>query len=271
MKASFRIIQAAGTLGYAEKAAKSLRLLAENEPRIHCITNTVAMDFSSDILLAVGAEASMSMGVEEIGEFVASARSLSINIGTLDAARRAAIRPAIETALDFSKPWVLDPVSVHASEKRCAYALELIEMKPAVIRGNFAEIHTLAGETGPHAAQNLALKTGAVVVQSGEADMITDGHRTVLVTNGHAMQTRVSAMGCAGSALIAGFLAVSEEAFDATVEAMLVLGVAAENAIKKAAGPGSFHMHLLDVLYSMDQATLNAQGHVVRCEEARRD
>ncbi len=268
MATAFKIIQAPGSRGYAQSAARSLQRLAQSGPRVHCITNSVAMDLSSDVLLAVGAQASMSMGMEEISEFVASASTLSINIGMLDSTRRAVIRLAIETALDFSKPWILDPVAVHASEKRCAYALELMALQPTVIRGNFAEIHTLAGDSSTRAAQTLARQTGAVVVQSGEADLVTDGNRALLIANGDAMQTRVSAMGCAASALIAGFMAVESDPFDAAVEAMLVLGVAAENAMTQARGPGSFHMYLLDALYAMNEQVLQAQGHVVRCVES---
>jgi hydroxyethylthiazole kinase len=227
------------------------------------------MDFSADILLAVGAQSSMTMGAEEIAEFVASADSLSVNTGTLDSIRRAAISTAIDVAADYNKPWVLDPVSVHASSSRRSFALGLLDQQkaPSVIRGNYAEIHALAGDDSPNAPQRLARQTGAVVVQSGETDLITDGRRTLLMTNGDLLQTRVSAMGCASSALIGGFLAVNDDAFDAAVQALLVIGVAAEEAVKLGTGPGSFKMHLLDCLHGLDEETLVRRGRIVQCEE----
>jgi hydroxyethylthiazole kinase len=259
--------QGDGIKAVAGQAAQSLRLLSHLAPRVQCITNPVAMDFSADILLAVGAQSSMTLGIEEIAEFVASANSLSINTGTLDSIRRAAINCAIDVAADYQKPWVLDPVSVQASATRRSFTLGLLEKKPAVIRGNYAEIHALANDDSPNAPQRLARQTGAVVVQSGETDLITDGRRTLLMTNGVLLQTRVAAMGCSSSALIGGFLAVADNAFDAAVQAMLVIGVAAEEAAALGAGPGSFKMHLLDCLYRIDEDTLVRRGRVIQCEE----
>ncbi len=271
MSSAFKIISSdskgGGIKAVANGTTQSLKLLSHLAPRVQCITNPVAMDFSADILLAVGAQSSMTLGGEEIAEFVASASSLSINTGTLDSIRRAAICTAIDVATDYHKPWVLDPVSVHASSTRRSFTLGLLEKRPAVIRGNYAEIHALANDDSPNAPQRLARQTGAVVVQSGETDLITDGQRTLLMTNGALLQTRVAAMGCASSALIGGFLAVTDNAFDAAVHAILAIGVAAEEAVKLGSGPGSFKMHLLDCLYRLDEETLVRRGRVVQCEE----
>ncbi|WP_165839947.1 hydroxyethylthiazole kinase [Motiliproteus coralliicola] len=251
----------------AGQTMQSLRLLAHLGPRIQCITNPVAMDFSADILLAVGAQTSMTMGMDEIAEFVTSADCLSVNTGTLDSTRRAAIDTAVQTAIDFNKPWVLDPVSVHASSTRRSYAQGLLEFRPSVIRGNYAEIHALANDESANAPQKLARQTGAVVVQSGETDLITDGRRTLLMTNGSVLQTRVAAMGCASSALIGGFLAVNPDPFEAAVHALLTIGVAAEESVKLGTGPGSFKMHLLDCIYNLNEDLLVQRGRIVQCEE----
>ncbi|GGK71832.1 hydroxyethylthiazole kinase [Amphritea balenae] len=269
MSATFKVfdIESQSNIDYARSCAAMLAMIAKQKPRIQCITNTVAMDFTSDMLLAVGARPSLTMGVDEIREFVASCDSLSINIGTLDSARKAAIRPAIETALDYQRPWVLDPVSVHASDTRCDYARELLELKPTVIRGNSAEIKALLGQNTPEAAWLLAQQTGAVVAQTGEADIVTDGSKALMIANGHLMQTRVSAMGCAATAFVATFLSVNRRAFDATVQALLAISVAAEIAAQRANGPGSLHMHILDTLFSLDQEQLEARCHLLKCEE----
>ncbi|MBY4675183.1 hydroxyethylthiazole kinase [Marinobacterium arenosum] len=253
---------------YARACAEGLAAIRRQRPRIQCITNTAAMDFTSEVLLAVGARPSLTLGLEEIQEFVASANSLSVNIGTLDASRRAAIRPAIETALDYQKPWVLDPVSVYASEQRCNYARELMELRPSVIRGNSAEIRALAGTDEPDAAWKLAQRTGAVVAQTGQADIVTDGRRALMVANGSEMQTHVSGMGCAETALVAAFLAIDHDAFDATMQALLAMAVAGEIAAERAAGPGSLHMHMLDTLYSLNASALEMHSHIVACEDA---
>ncbi len=269
MSAVFKVfdIESQSNLDYARSCATMLETISQQKPRVQCITNTVAMDFTSDILLAVGARPSLTMGIDEIREFVASCDALSINIGTLDAIRKAAITPAIETALDYHRPWVLDPVSAHASEKRCEYARELLELKPTVIRGNIAEIKALVGTDKPEAAWMLAEQTGAVVAQTGEADIVTDGKKALMIANGDQMQTRVSAMGCAATAFVATFLAVNRRGFDATVQALLALAVAGEIAAAKSQGPGSLHMHILDTLYGLDKQTLEQRAHLLKCEE----
>ncbi len=202
-------IKSASRLDYAHSCAAMLETIAQSQPRVQCITNTVAMDFSSDVLLAVGARVSLTLGREEIQEFVAKCDSLSVNIGTLNTARKAAIEPAIETALYYNRPWVLDPVSVHISKTRCKYARTLFEYNPSVIRGNAAEIKALAGLNTPDAPWLLAQQTGAIVAQTGQSDIITDGKQALMIANGHPLQTCVTAMGCAATALIAAFLAVS--------------------------------------------------------------
>lgn len=260
-------VESQSNLDYARSCATMLSMIVQQKPRVQCITNTAAMDFTSDILLAVGARPSLTMGIDEIREFVASSDALSINIGTLDAMRKAAIIPAIETANDYHRPWVLDPVSAHASEKRCEYARELLELKPTVIRGNIAEIKALVGRDSPDAAWILAQETGAVVAQTGEADIVTDGTKALMIANGNEMQTRVSAMGCAATAFVATFLAVNRRGFDATIQALLALSVAGEVAAAKSAGPGSLHMHILDTLYSLDKTLLEQRAHLLKCEE----
>jgi hydroxyethylthiazole kinase-like sugar kinase family protein len=39
-----------------------LNVIWYSQPRVQCITNSVAMDFSSDVLLAVGARVSLTLG-----------------------------------------------------------------------------------------------------------------------------------------------------------------------------------------------------------------
>ena len=51
---------------------------------------------------------------------------------------------------------------------------------------------------------------------------------------------RVTAMGCAASALVGACLAVEPDAWQATAAALIVIGVAGEVAAARARGPGSF-------------------------------
>ena len=75
---------------FADIAATVLRRIREHAPRVHCITNTVAQQFTTNVLLAAGAVPSMTLSPQEIGGFVAGADALLVNLGTFDAERRAA-------------------------------------------------------------------------------------------------------------------------------------------------------------------------------------
>ena len=66
--------------------------------------------------------------------------------------------------------------------------------------------------------------------------------------------------------VIGGFLAVNQDAFEASVQALLVIGVAAEEAVRLGTGPGSFKMHLLDCLYNLNEEVLERRGRIVRTE-----
>jgi hydroxyethylthiazole kinase len=52
----------------------------------------------------------------------------------------------------------------------------------------------------------------------------------------------------------------------AAVYAMVATGIAGEIAGEKAAGPGSFQMHFLDALSTLDQAEVEARIAVERAE-----
>ena len=63
-----------------------------------------------------------------------------------------------------------------------------------------------------------------VVALSGETDIVTDGERVAAVANGHPLMAKVTAMGCAGSAVLSACLAVEPDAFRAAVAALVIMG-----------------------------------------------
>src|SRR3982074_1532370 len=109
----------------ADAAAAVLARLRAKNPRVHCITNAVAQNFTANVLLAAGAVPSMTVDPVEIAEFVARADALLVNLGTLNRGRREAAEIAIEQISDERRPWVLDPVFVDRSEPRTAPAKPL--------------------------------------------------------------------------------------------------------------------------------------------------
>jgi hydroxyethylthiazole kinase len=245
-------------------AADILARIRARKPRVHCITNTVAQAFTANVLLAVGAVPSMTVAPEEIVAFVTSADALLVNLGTLDRERREAAEMAIETAADERRPWVLDPVFVERSQPRTALAKRLLARKPSAVRLNGAEFSALAGVALADDALRLyAIDRLCVVALTGATDLVTDGARLAKIDNGHPLMGQVTAMGCAGAALLAACLAVESDPLLATSAGLLAFAVAGECAAARAQRPGSFAVEIIDALYGLDRETLRARARVV--------
>ncbi len=246
--------------GLPAVAADILERLRTRRPRVHCITNTVAQAFTANVLLAAGCVPSMTIAPEEVAAFVGGADALLVNLGTCDAERRQAIGIAVGAA---KCPWVLDPVFVDRSPPRAAFAKELAGKAPKVVRLNAAEFTTLAGAAPDDAAlAQYARVNGFVVALSGRTDRVGDGTRSAGLRNGHEWMARVTAMGCAVSAVTAACLAVEEDAWHAAIAALLIVGIAGEVAANRSNGPGTFAAAILDALHALDGGTLIRHARV---------
>jgi len=247
----------------AQNAAALLDRLRTRSPRVHCITNAVAQNFTANALLAAGCVPSMTLSPEEIASFVARSDALLVNLGTFDRERRQATEIAVQTASQDNVPWVLDPVFVDRSAARADFARGLVALGPKVVRLNHAEFSALAGSEPTGAAVAAYARDRNVVIGlSGETDLVTDGVRIATIDNGHPLMAKVTAMGCAASALIAACLAVEPDAWRASAAALVTIGVAGELAAAQAQGPGSFAVAIIDALYNLDGPTLIAQARI---------
>ena len=255
--------EAASRNDAAQAASAILARLRARGPRVHCITNAVAQNFTANVLLAVGCVPSMTLSAEEIGSFVAGAQALLVNLGTFDAERREATAVAVEAATLNKVPWVLDPVFVDRAKPRAAFARELIVRLPTAVRLNHSEFAALS-DTSPSrdAALSYARSNRTVVAVSGGTDLITDGQRIAAISNGHPLMAKITAMGCAGSAVVAACLAVEADAFRAATAALAIMGVAGELAAEKSNGPGSFAVAIIDTLHNLDGPTLIARARI---------
>jgi hydroxyethylthiazole kinase len=248
-------------LELADITADVLARIKSRAPRVHCITNSVAQAYTANVLLAAGAIPSMTISPDEIAAFVAGADALLVNLGTFDAERRAAIDLGLGAVA--GKPWVLDPVFIERSPARAQFAQSLLGRAPAVVRLNHREFAALSGgDAEGAAASRFAAAHRTIVALTGATDVVTDGGRSATVANGDALMALVTAMGCAGSALVAAALAVEHDRFLATVAALVALGVAGEVAAESARGPGRFASWIIDALHGLDRATLQARTKV---------
>ncbi|KAF9606718.1 hypothetical protein IFM89_028094 [Coptis chinensis] len=254
---------------WGSKAWKLITKVREKAPLIQCITNYVSMDIMANTLLASGASPAMLHSINEISDFTPHVHALCINIGTLSPDWLPSMKSSATLATQLNIPWVLDPVAVSASDFRLKACLQLVGLKPVVIRGNASEILALStasvgsdklskiNRCGRSSLKSLAQACGAVVAVSGAVDIITDGKRVVGVHNGVPMMQRDYATGCAVTALIAAFLAADPlRPFEATASALSIFGVAGEIGMDLAKGPASLRMHLIDSLHGLDQKSV---------------
>ncbi|MDR3436267.1 hydroxyethylthiazole kinase [Telmatospirillum sp.] len=255
-----------------------VRDLRERAPLVQCITNFVAMDMTANVLLAAGASPAMVHATEEAADFVELGGTLSINIGTLSPGWLGGMEAATIAAKRRGTPWVLDPVAVGATRYRDEAVARLLPQTPTVIRGNASEIMAMAGrrdvaakgvdstQTSPAARTNaieLARRLGCTVAVTGSIDIVTDGARVVSLANGHPMMTKVTAMGCSLSALVAAFLAVTRDPLLAAASAIGYFGVCGELAAEAAEGPASLRLRMIDRLYTLDCTTFADRLKVV--------
>ena len=233
--------------------------LRVRQPRVHCITNAVAQNVTANVLLAAGAVPSMTIARAEVAAFASRADALLVNLGTFDPERRAAAELAIVEIRAASRPFVLDPVLIDRSPPRAAYARGLLSHRPSAIRMNAAEFASLSGDGSPQA---FARERQTIVAITGGTDLVTDGERTFRIANGHPLMARVTAMGCAESALVAAALAFQPDPLTAVGAALLMFGIAGDIAGETANGPGSFGVHILDALFNLDPETIRARAKV---------
>ena len=256
----------------------TLRELRERKPLVHQITNYVVMNETANATLSLGALPVMAHAVEEVEEMASVAGALVLNIGTLSPPWVEAMLAAGAAANSAGVPVVLDPVGAGATSYRTETARRILdEIDVAVVRGNAAEIATLAGrdaeirgvesiaasDSAPELAQVAAQELRAVVAVTGPVDQVSDGEQTFAIGNGDPLLATITGSGCMSTAITACFLAVRPDApLVAAAEALVAFGVAGEDAAREAKGPGSFHVALYDALYALDPETLDERAQL---------
>jgi hydroxyethylthiazole kinase len=175
-------------------------------------------------------------------------------------------------------PIVLDPVGAGATALRTQSAQRILgEVPVTVLRGNAAEIATLAGRRADirgvesigaaddigELAAAAAAALGCVVAVTGPLDAVSDGRTRLRVANGSPMLATVTGTGCIASAITGCFAAVNhDQPLRAAAEALVALGVAGEDAAQNSSGPGSFHVALYDALFALSVQTLDSRARI---------
>lgn len=255
-----------------EKIWQHVLAVREKSPLVQNITNYVVMNNSANALLAIGASPIMAHAHPEIKSMAAICQSIVINIGTLEEYWVESMLMAAQEANNLNKHWILDPVGAGATAYRNEVLEKLVALRPTIIRGNASEILSLAKysqaqtkgvdstsqSTEAIAAAEFLNKTyGSVVCISGAIDIVVDGNQKVYLSNGDALMTKVTGLGCSSTAVIGAFAAIIENKMEAAVAAMSLFSIAGEIAAKNCQGPGSLQLNILDKLHNITEQEFN--------------
>ena len=241
--------------------------IRKHKPLVHCITNTVAANFTANGLLAIGASPLMSDEVREAEEMIRISDALLLNIGTLREATAETMLVAGKAANRKGIPVVLDPVAVGASVYRQRMVEKLLEqVKVDCIRCNAGELAAIAGvpweskgvDSGEgemdiiEVAKLMAEAYDTLVFVTGRTDVITDGKKTCQVQGGNVRITQVTATGCLLSAICAAGLAANGRHAE-TLQAISAGYKRSAEMAGERPSIGSFQIALLNALELLSQ------------------
>lgn len=263
------------------KVFELLKLVRQEKPLVHHLTNWVTIYDCANVVKVIGASPVMAHAQEEVAQMSAIASSLVLNIGTLTVDLVKAMKIAARVANGKGIPVILDACGAGATELRDKSCFQLLDdCRIDVLKGNASEIARIAGEKvrtkGVDSSQvkvnlqglakRLAGERNCTVVITGKEDIITDGRRVFLVKNGDPMMEHIVGTGCMAASVIGTFCAVEKDLALASSAGLAVFEIAAECAVKKARGPGSFKEQLFDCIYKLDEKTVAKMQKVYEIE-----
>ena len=175
---------------------------ASARPRVHCITNAVAQNFTANVLLAAGAMPSMTIAPNEVGAFVARADALLVNLGTFDrGAAEGRARGDRSREQGGACPGCSIRCSSTARRRAPLSPSRCVAQKPRAMRLNAAEFARARGGNADDAALDaLCAEHARPCVGADRRSSIWSptARGSSRIANGHPLMARVTAMGCAG-------------------------------------------------------------------------
>lgn len=271
--------------GQAPSGSELTQNVVASRPLVHHITNNVVKNLSANIALAVGASPVMSEEPRDFKSFATVPNSACVvNIGMTSSFTQQlpVCTEAVKLHNLAGNPVVLDPVGAGATEFRRLTVLSLLSSGYfTVVKGNQSEIVSIANGLNQQRGvdnccelseaqviaigKSVALRLRAIVVMTGETDLIIDGCLTgeypvakdpeqavVKVKGGHPIMGAVTGTGCSLGSVIAAFVSANRNCpFLATVQAVQLYKSAGTLASKVCNGPGSFVPEFIDQLYKL--------------------
>jgi len=266
-----------------------LEQIRDNNPIVHCITNYVTVQDCANSLIASGGAPIMADDRKEVEEIVSIASALVINIGTLNQRTIESMLLAGKKANAIGIPVILDPVGAGASKLRTDTTMMLLDqIQFAVIKGNISEMKTMLEGQGTtkgvdadekdlsyassnqdqliNMAKKISERTKAVIVITGESDLVTDETTSYLLRNGDPMMGSITGSGCMLAALIGLYCGgcSHEEYTPASAFATALFSICGQTAATKTKaenkGTGSFRTYLIDELSNIHYDTFQREA-----------
>ena len=293
---------------------RSLKATRERKPLVHCITNYVTVNDCANAVLACGGSPIMSDEPDEVEEITSICDALVLNIGTLNKRSIEAMKRAGRKASQLGHPIVLDPVGAGASKLRTRTAVELLRgCNITAVRGNMSEMRALDSALGDdfgaiddsragddsatsaprgvdatpedvvnsdnieqsvEFARAFARKIDAIVVITGEVDVVSDPKYAYAISNGSEIAAHITGAGCMLSCVLGAYLgAYPECSLDAALSAVTGHGICGEIAERRLSGgrgcltpggvgqakldgTGTFRTKFIDALSNLDAYTI---------------
>lgn len=247
----------------------AVHCIQRDKPMVLCLTNFVSTEFMANSMLALGAAPVMSCDSRELDELAAISRAVYINIGTLNPEFIDRALRVCESAENYNKPLILDPVGAGASELRTQIARRLME-QAAILRANASEIQALVDDTvktrgveashsvdhATECGRELARTLSSTVVVSGSKDLVISANNKTQLEYGSPIMAAVTGMGCTLTAVIAAFRSCLPDSYEASYLATAFFGLCGKLAESNANGPASFRVNFIDELCKADFDTL---------------
>lgn len=245
----------------------SLAAVADGSPLVTALTNSVTVNDVAQIVLHWGGLPVMSEDSREVADMIAAAQACLLNMGTVTESSEERMITAGEAAMATEIPIVFDPVGVGATPTRDRVAERLAtELDLALINGNYGEITALVGadaevrgveSVGEYAdiattAVACAQEYDAVVVASGETDIVATKTTAHEITAGAAEMGTVVGTGCMLGGTLATFAGAIDDTERAALAGTLAFGLAGEAAAAgdfgEFHGPASYHVAFKDAV-----------------------
>lgn len=253
--------------------AAVLEAVEEAQPLVTALTNDVTVNEVANTALHWGGLPVMSGDRREVREMVEISGALLLNMGTVNEAGEKRMIQAGRAANRADVPVVFDPVGVGATSTRGKVADRILEeVDVTVVKGNRGEISALTGEdaevkgvesVGEYGdiattAMASAGASGAVVVASGEVDVVAGPNGAYEIDVGHELMGRFVGSGCMLGMTVAAFAGGVglDRSFSAALAGTIAFGVVGERTADGGdwQGPASYQTAFLDEVAGTDPA-----------------